>query len=113
MNRFLLSTGGSTTKIEKYILDLFRINMNIYPGEVPNSDLGFDFVLTNTKKVEVVSEIKNRLEYLVRKIEDKVKAEFMSSGISISLGDIQIFDETRVSVEINVNDTSENFELEI
>ena len=44
MTKYLLSTGESTTRIERYILDLFKLNLQIYPGDIPGSKLGFEFL---------------------------------------------------------------------
>ena len=45
MKRYLLSTGASTTEIEKYVLDLFKLYIQIYPGDIPGSNIGFNFIL--------------------------------------------------------------------
>ena len=43
--RYLLSTGVISTKIELYILDLFKLNLGIHPGDIPHaSDMGFNMI---------------------------------------------------------------------
>lgn len=101
MIKYLLSTGNSTSKIEYYVLDLFKLYLNIYPRDVPGaSDLGFDFILGDVKKDELISEIKNRVNKLIVKISNK----FSSSSVSIKLDSIEIIDETRVKITIIIND---------
>ena len=63
MTKYLLSTGKSTTQVEKYILDLFKLNLKIWPGDIPGlPKVGFDFILTDTKKDEVVDEVRYRVD---------------------------------------------------
>ena len=46
MRKYLLSTGTATDRLEYYVLDLFRLYLKIYPGDIPGaSGLGFDFNL--------------------------------------------------------------------
>jgi predicted YcjX-like family ATPase len=101
--KYLLSTGRTTEKIETYIIDLFRLNVSIWPGDIPNSTAGFDFILTNTKKDELESEVRIRMNALV----SNIKSQF-EKGILIEVGDIDIIDEERVRATISVNQESEN-----
>ena len=49
MRKFLLSTGKTTDKIEYYVVDLFRLYLSVYPGDIPGaSRIGFDFNLRDT-----------------------------------------------------------------
>lgn len=111
MKKYLLSTGGSTMKIEKYILDLFRLYLNIYPGDIPGSSIGFDFTLTDTKKDELIDAVRSRISSLISVIQNKVGGS--NKGISISLGSVQVLSEERAVIEINVNDNIEEFSVEI
>ena len=44
MVKYLLSTGDTTTKIEEYVLDLFKMNLVVRPDDIPHySTVGFDF----------------------------------------------------------------------
>lgn len=97
--RYLLSTGLLTSKIEYYIIDLFRLYLSIYPGDIPGaSTIGFDFILTDTKKDEIVSEVKSRVESLVYKIKEK-----FSRNIAIEIESIEIIDETKAKLIIKVD----------
>lgn len=107
MAKYLLSTGQSTEKIERYILDLFKLNLSIWPGDIPNSNVGFDFILTDVKKDEVSSEVRFRMRSLI----DKIKSQF--GGISIELESLEILDETRVRATIRVNQDSDEIEINL
>lgn len=104
MIRYLLSTGKSTTQVEKYILDLFKLNLKIWPGDIPGlPKVGFDFILTDTKKDEVVDEVR----YRVRTLVDRLKERFSDQKIDIEVSSIDLIDSERVSVVINVGDYSD------
>lgn len=97
MIKYLLSTGELTSRLEYYIIDLFKLNMQIYPDDIPWSVIGFDFIMTDTKKPDVPNEI----EYRVRKLLDRFQNRF--SGVTIELESIEILDETKARVIFNVN----------
>lgn len=104
MTKYLLSTGKSTTQVEKYILDLFKLNLKIWPGDIPGlPKVGFDFILTDTKKDEVVDEVR----YRVRTLVDRLKERFSDQKIDIEVSSIDLIDSERVSVVINVGDYSD------
>ena len=98
MKKYLLSTGETTTQVEYYILDLFKLYLTIYPGDIPGNDkIGFDFILTDVKKDELVSEVSLRARSLVSLIKKKF------DNYDIILEDISVIDETRVRLDISVN----------
>lgn len=104
MTKYLLSTGKSTTQVEKYILDLFKLNLKIWPGDIPGlPKVGFDFILTDIKKDEVVDEVR----YRVRTLVDRLKERFSDQKIDIEVSSIDLIDSERVSVVINVGDYSD------
>lgn len=107
MTNYLLSTGKSTTKIERYILDLFKLNIQVFPGDIPGSNVGFDFVITDTKKDEILPTIRSRVSSLVRKIQSKF------NGINISINSIEFLDEERVLINIEVNDFTDTISINI
>ena len=107
MKKYLLSTGKSTTKIEDYIIDLFKLNLLIWPGDIPNSSIGFDFIFTNSKKDELQRDIRNRVDFLVSKIQDKFK------GIEMKVTGIDLIDETRVLITIDVKGTTDTLTINI
>lgn len=110
MRKYLLSTGFATDKLEEYIVDLFRLYLQIWPGEIPGlPQLGFDFILTDVKKADLVNSVTSRLSSLVNKIQDKFGA-----AVKISLDSVEIIDETKVQVTITVNDkTTDKFVMEL
>lgn len=103
--KYLLSSGECTERLELYIIDLFKLNMQIYPEDIPWSAIGFDFLMTNVSKPDVPSEI----EYRVKKLLDRFQKRF--GGVQISLESIEVLDETRARVIFNVS--KERGEVEI
>ena len=97
--KYLLSTGESTSLPEYYIIDLFKLHLSIFPGDIPGaSQAGFNFILTDTKKSEVVSEIRGRINSLISKIKGK-----FSSNPDIRIVSLDLIDETRVKLVLSVN----------
>lgn len=96
-NKYLLSTGITTDRVEYYIIDLFKLYLSVYPGDIPNADIGFDFIITDTKKADLVSDIRHRVDTLISKIQDKV------SGVSMSLVELALVNETTLKIIIDVN----------
>lgn len=105
--KYLLSTGETTGKIEKYILDLFKLNMAIYPDDIPNSNIGFNFVITDVKKSELPGEIRSRITSLITRLQSRF------SGITISLESLELLSEELARVVVKVNQESEQIELTI
>ena len=105
--KYLLSTGETTGKIEKYILDLFKLNMAIYPDDISNSTIGFNFVITDVKKSELPEEIKSRITSLITRLQSRF------SGITISLESLELLSEELARVVVRVNQESEQIELTI
>lgn len=107
MTKYLLSTGRVTTSIEEYILDLFKLELSIFPGDIPNSGVGFNFLLTDTKKDELSWEIKSRLGDLVYHMKERF------SGITMEIKDITFVDNTRVVAVIDVSGTSDLITIDL
>lgn len=104
--RYLLSTGRVTEKKEKYVLDLFKLYLSIRPGDIPGAkNIGFNFVLTNTKKDELLEEIRSRVGSLVSSIKN------VCSGVDISLETLEFIDETRVRVVVKANELTEELNV--
>ena len=103
--KYLLSNGDLTERLELYIIDLFKLNIQVYPDDIPWSAIGFDFLMTDTKKPNVPGEI----EYRVRNLLDRFQKRF--SGVVIEFESIEILDETRARVTFNVS--KERGEVEI
>lgn len=105
--KYLLSTGIVTDSIEKYIVDLFRLNMQILPGEVPGSGVGFDFVLSGVKNDDLLSEIRSRMSGLA----DKIRAQVGRSGISVVVESVVAVNETTVQINIKVNEYTDSIRI--
>jgi hypothetical protein len=102
--KYLLSTGRSTDRLEVYVLDLFKLYLNIMPGDIPGTDIGFNFVLTDTLKSNLVSEIRNRVSTIVNTIQNK----FDRNKVQISVSSLDIINEEKVKLVVSVNNiTSE------
>lgn len=105
--KYLLSTGEVTGKLEKYVLDLFRLNLLIYPGDIPNSRTGFNFILGDVKKNELADEIKSRVSELTRRLQTRF------TGLSITLESVELLSEDLARVTIRINQETEQIELNI
>ena len=103
--QYLLSTGEITSRLEYYIIDLFKLNMQIYPDDIPWSVIGFDFIMTDVKKPDVPGEVESRVKKLIDRFRDRF------TGVTIELESIEILDEERAHVIFNVN--KERGEVEI
>ena len=108
LTKLVLSTGEITGRIEKYVMDLFQINLHVFEGDVPFSDLGFDFQLGDVKKDELLRTIQNRAVDLCRKV-----SSVSPQGVKIELESVSLVGEDRAVLSIRVNDERENFEINI
>ena len=97
-NKYLLSTGLTTTRVEEYIMDLLDLYIKVNPGDIPNlGNLGFNFTFTNVMKDELDVEVSYRLNSLIDTIKSRVP------GIPINIESIILIDETRVKLVLQVN----------
>lgn len=103
--KYLLSNGESTNKMEIYLLDLFKIYLLIHPNDIPHSDIGFDFNLSNVKKDELADELKDRVNNLVKLFKSQFK-EFQ-----ITVKEISLIDEQRAKIIIDINNNSQVYEI--
>ena len=103
--KYLLSTGQSTNLIEYYIIDLFNLYLKIYPNDIPGApNIGFNFIFTDVKKSDIISEIRSRVDSLISKIGEK----FTSTNLSIKLISLDLIDETKVKLKVRVNQIESN-----
>lgn len=97
--RYLLSTGQATSKAEEYIIDLFKIYLTVYPGDIPHyKNLGFDFLLTRVTKNDLISSVRSKIESLVKKIKDSVGDKH-----TIKISELDLIDEETVRLVIDVS----------
>lgn len=107
--KYLLSTGETTDRVEKYILDLLRIELIVMPGDIPgNRGIGSDFNLVGVTKQDLSSEINSRINNII----DKIKSQFQL--VEIEVTKFNLISETTAIVELTVagNEIGE-FELSI
>lgn len=111
MTKYLLSTGETTTKLEEYVLDLFKMNLVIRPNDIPHyTTLGFDFTLVGIPKNDLKIEIKRRIENLISNIQSL----FDKSVVKISLETIELINDETVSIIVKINNyTSNEIKIEI
>lgn len=96
---YLLSTGQITNQVEYYIIDLFKVHLNIWPKDIPGAPkIGFNFIFTDTKKKNLASEIRSRIDSLISKIKDK-----FTKTLDIKIVSLDLIDETKVKLVISVN----------
>lgn len=110
MANYLLSNGTSTSRLEYYIMDLIKMSLIIYPEDIPGASyMGFDFIITNTMKSDLESEVNNRINSLLEKIASRFR-----SGVDISLESMRILSNNVVKVVIRVNELlSEEIDINI
>lgn len=98
MEKYLLSTGKSTYRLELYILDQFKLYLTVNPGDIPgDSSLGFDFTLTNVMKSELREEVSKRVMELIQKIQSEY-----GKGVTIVVNSLDIINEERADLVITV-----------
>lgn len=105
MAKYLLTTGESTNKMEIYLLDLFKLYLSIHPNDVPHSEIGFDFNLTNIRKDKLLEEIKSRVNNLVKVFKNKFKDH------SITVKEISLVSEERARIVLDINNETQVYEL--
>lgn len=108
-NKYLLSTGKITDRVEYYILDIIRINLVVLPNDIPGkSGIGFDYSMTNITTDQFKSTVQSKINQLL----SKVTSQFPYSDIQLSR--LDILDESRVNIEITVNgEISEEFNINV
>jgi hypothetical protein len=96
--KYLLTSGQSTTKIEDYVIDLFRLYLQVNPGDIPHSDrIGFDFTLTDVKKDSLKNEVEFRVKSLMKNIQERF------NGLDISITSLDLIDEEHIKLVIQIN----------
>ena len=108
MKNYLLSTGAITTRVDKYVMDLIKMNLLIYPGDIPRDSIGFDFIITDTLEKDLPSEIRTRASNLISNISRN-----FSSGVNISLDSVEIINSEKVKLTISVNQYTDVVEINL
>jgi len=95
--KYLLSDNTVTTQVEYYVIDLFRLYLSVYPGDIPGaSGIGFDFNLRGTFKADLASEVESRIANLVSKFQVRFKG-----NLAFSLEECSLIDESTVKVVVS------------
>lgn len=98
--KYLLTSGSTTTKIEEYIIDLFKLYLGVYPGDIPHTKrIGFDFLLTDITKDSLEYNVKSKVNQLVSKIQDILP----NKKYEVSVASLTLIDEETVKLVIDVN----------
>lgn len=98
--RYLLSNGQATSKAEEYIIDLFRIYLTVYPGDIPHyKKLGFDFLLTDVTKDRMTDLVREKVTSLVSKIQESLP----NQKYKITISELDLIDEETVRLVIDVS----------
>ena len=95
--KYLLSDNTVTTQVEYYVIDLFKLYLSVYPGDIPGADsIGFDFNLRGTFKANLASEVESRISSLVTKFQSK-----FNGSLSFSLDSVELIDESLVKIVVS------------
>ena len=95
--KYLLSDNTVTSQVEYYVIDLFKLYLSVYPGDIPGADgIGFDFNLRGTFKSNLASEVESRINNLVSKFQDK-----FSGSLAFSLESCDLIDDTTVKIIVS------------
>ena len=107
--KYILSSGRGTTRVEEYIIDLFKLYLKIYPGDVPFApEYGFNWDLSGIYKADLPKELKARVEELVRKVNSR-----FASGVSLSVKSLDLIDETRARLVVQAGEYASEITLNI
>lgn len=107
--KYLLTTGKVTGSFEEYIIDLFKLYLNVYPGDIPGAKkIGFNFILTDTLKADLPREINNRVSNLINTFQNRFE-----SGVNISLISCELIDETLAKIVVAVNEVSDEIVIKL
>jgi hypothetical protein len=95
--KYLLSDNTVTSQVEYYVIDLFKLYLSVYPGDIPGADsIGFDFNLRGTFKANLASEVESRISSLVSKFQSR-----FSGGLSFVLEECSLIDDSLVKVVVS------------
>ena len=95
--KYLLSDNTVTSQVEYYVIDLFKLYLSVYPGDIPGAgSIGFDFNLRGTFKADLASEVESRISSLVSLFQSK-----FSGSLSFKLESVELIDETQVKIIVS------------
>ena len=95
--KYLLSDNTVTTQVEYYVIDLFKLYLSVYPGDIPGADsIGFDFNLRGTFKADLASEVESRISNLVTKFQSK-----FNGSLTFGLDSVELIDDSLVKIVVS------------
>ena len=98
--KYLLSSGKATDRLEYYVMDLFKIYLSVYPGDIAGSpDFGFDFSFSNTFRADLKETVMSKVNELVSVISSR----FSENEVRISISSLEIIDESLAKLVVDVN----------
>lgn len=98
--KLVLTTGEVTTSLEDYVLDLFRLYLTVFEGDIPHAPrLGFNFNLAGVMKDALKSEVSSRVNSLV----DRVRSSVSDKDITLQIDSIDLIDEELVKIKLEIN----------
>ena len=107
--KYILSSGRSTTRLEEYMIDLFKLYLTIYPGDIPGApEYGFDFNLLGVYRQDLPNELKSKVSELVRKVNSR-----FSGGVSLVISSLDLVDETKARLVVSAGEVGEEITLNI
>ena len=107
--KYILSSGRSTTRVEEYMIDLFKLYLTIYPGDIPGApEYGFDFNLLGVYRQDLPNELKSKVSELVRKVNSR-----FSGGVSLVILSLDLVDETKARLVVSAGEVGEEITLNI
>lgn len=109
MKRYLLSTGSSTSKVELYMLDLLRLNISIFSGDIPNSAVGFNIITSNIHKDELLGAIESRLQLLVENINKRMGLP----GYTMKIDSVELVGPSNARVVVSINSTKDTVDINL
>ena len=108
--KYILSGGRGTTRIEEYLIDLFKLHLSIYPGDIPGSlEYGFDFNLQGVFQDELPAELESRISRLVQ----KVNSRFFGSTMKLEVESLEIISPTKARLKISAGTLVDDMEVNI
>ena len=108
--KYMLSSGRGTTRIEEYLIDLFKLHLKIYPGDIPGAlEYGFDFNLQGVYQNELPAELKQRIGSLIQKINSR----FSNGYVKMTVESLELISETKARLVVSAGDLRDDIEVNI
>lgn len=107
--KYILSSGRGTTRVEEYIIDLFKLYLKIEPGDVPSlPEYGFNFDLSGIYKADLPREIESKVTSLVNKVNSRFQG-----GVQLSLKSLEMISEEKVKIIVSAGEYASEITLNI